>query len=170
MQKKQNFNRKHLLLIIIIIITLISLGLKAGNTKIALVMKVIQDVSIKTQNTEWRKADKADPLGSGDRVSTGKKSLAVIKFLDNSLLRVREQSQITITSDASGGGTIKEVNIINGSLGFDVKKLKQNDQFKFTSPTSVASIRGTKGKFGSGDNGDTVIVTDGIVKIGRAHV
>jgi hypothetical protein len=50
-----------------------------------------------------------------------------------------------------------------GAFGFEVKKQKQNEQFQLTSPTSVASIRGTKGKMSGGLGNDTLVVTEGLV-------
>lgn len=165
MKKKLNLTQKSLLFSIIILISFTSLGLKGGNTHIALVMKVIQDVQVKAvQNNEWRKAEKADPLNANDQIKTGNKSLAVIKFLtDQSLIRVREKSLVTLSSSTSGNITEKRVDIENGSLGFEIKLRNENEKFKFTSPTSVASIRGTSGRFGRGRDGDTLIVVDGLV-------
>ena len=133
---------------------------------VALVTKTIQVVSKKTPATEWSKAAKGDPLGSGDQVQTGVKSLAVVKFIDNSIVRVREQSELTITGESSTPRSLsKEVRMSQGVLGFDVKKQQQNEQFRFTSPTSVASIRGTKGKRSCGANGDTLLTVEGLVNL-----
>ena len=128
---------------------------------VALITKVIQEVDKKTESVDWKKATKGESLISGDEVRTGKKSLAIIKFLDNSILRVREQSSLKVNSE----GTARTVEIENGGLGFDIQKQKQNEQFKFTSPTSVASIRGTKGKISHAGNGDILIVTEGTVNL-----
>jgi hypothetical protein len=94
------------------------------------------------------------------------KSLAVVKFIDNSIVRVREQSELTISGESSSPRLLsKEVRMSQGVLGFDVKKQKQNEQFRFTSPTSVASIRGTKGKRSCGPNGDTLLTLEGLVNL-----
>ena len=138
----------------------------AGDPAVALVTKTIQVVSRKTPATEWSKAAKGDPLASGDQVQTGVKSLAVVKFIDNSIVRVREQSELTITGESSSPRSLsKEVKMSQGVLGFDIKKQQQNEQFRFTSPTSVASIRGTKGKRSCGANGDTLLTLEGLVNL-----
>jgi hypothetical protein len=141
-------------------------ALAGDSSAVALVTKTIQIVSKKTPATDWSKAAKGDPLSSGAQVQTGVKSLAVVKFIDNSIVRVREQSELTISGESSSPRLLsKEVRMSQGVLGFDVKKQKQNEQFRFTSPTSVASIRGTKGKRSCGANGDTLLTLEGLVNL-----
>lgn len=136
------------------------------NTSVALITKTIQTVTKKTAVSDWTTAGKGDPLASGDQVQTGKKSLAVVKFIDNSIVRVREQSELTIVGEMSSPRTFsKEIQMKSGALGFDIKKQKQNEQFKFTSPTSVASIRGTSGGIKNGVLGDTEITFTNLVNL-----
>jgi len=130
---------------------------------LALIMKVIPDVTKKTSASDWGAAGKSDQLVAGDQVRTGKHALAVLKFLDRSIVRVREQSQITIGSEAATM-PIKVVQLGSGAVGFDIKK-QIDQQFRFTSPTSVASIRGTKGKWSGGLGNDTLVVTEGLVNL-----
>ena len=130
---------------------------------LALIMKVIPDVMKKGTTSQWNTAIKSDQLSAGDQLKTGKNALAVLKFLDKSIVRVRELSEITIGSDAVGKLT-KLVQLNGGTVGFDVKK-QTNEQFRFTSPTSVASIRGTKGKWCGGRGNDTLVVNEGLVNL-----
>ncbi|HZY09656.1 MAG TPA: FecR family protein [Bacteroidota bacterium] len=156
--------RKILITLLLISILTVSMGFYMSNSTVALVTKIIQDVSKKSGDGDWKPANKGESLTSGDRVKTGQKSLAVIKFLDNSIVRVREQSELSISSEGPRGSATKTVQLNGGSLGFDIKK-QQNEQFRLTSPTSVASIRGTKGKMSGGSGTDTVIVTEGLVNL-----
>ena len=144
-----------------------SLNVFAGeNAAVALVTKTIQTVSKKSPPADWTKAVKGDPLASGDQVQTGVKSLAVVKFIDNSIVRVREQSELTINGESKSARLLsKEINMKKGAFGFDIKKQKQNEQFRFTSPTSVASIRGTTGTWYSGLLGDTLLTLTGLVNL-----
>jgi hypothetical protein len=143
----------------------ISTDYSQTNSTVAVLTKTIQDVTRKSEGTsEWMKAKKGDPLVSGDFVRTGEKSFAIVKFTDNSMLRVREQSEVQIKGGIEGNAFSKEINIQRGGFGFDIKK-QQNERFIFTSPTSVASIRGTKGKMSSGPTGDTLTVTEGAVNL-----
>jgi hypothetical protein len=144
-------------------IALLGILSAAENPTVALITKAVQDVSRKSPAVDWTKAAKGDPLVSGDEIRTGEKSLAVVKFIDNSIVRVREQSQITISGESGGPKSLsKDVHITRGAIGFDIRKQKQNEQFQFTSPTSVASIRGTVGSIAGGD---TLIVVEGLVNL-----
>ncbi len=136
-----------------------------GQTRssVGLVSKVVLDVTKKDLDRDWQKAERGEMLSSGDRVKTGEKSLAVIKFKDNSLVRVRERSELTVTGAVSGAAFSKSVNVDNGGVGFNIRKQQADEEFRFTSPTSVASIRGTGGLFTSASQSDTLIVTDGLV-------
>jgi hypothetical protein len=118
----------------------------SGNT-VGLISKVIQDVTLKQVDKDWQKAEKGEPLASGDRVKTGERSIAIIKFLDNSLVRVRELSELAISGTLKGGAFLKSVDLQNGVVGFSIQKQRPQEEFRFSSPTSVASIRGTAGLF-----------------------
>ena len=133
-------------------------------TPVALIMKIIPDVTKKSASIDWNTAKKTEPLYSGDQVHTGKNALAIIKFMDNSIVRVRELSDLTINGEKSEGKFTKTVDINNGAFGFEVKKQKI-EQFRLTSPTSIASIRGTKGKLSRGNGKDTLVVTEGLVNL-----
>ena len=134
----------------------------SGNT-VGLISKVIQDVSHKKIDKDWQKAQKGEPLVSGDRVKTGERSIAIIKFLDNSLVRVRELSELTVSGTLNGGAFLKSVDLQNGVVGFSIQKQKPQEEFRFASPTSVASIRGTGGLFTTSVFADTLTVIEGIV-------
>lgn len=137
-------------------------GFTPNDATLALIMKVIPQVSKKSETTEWSKAEKGDPLGTGDRVRTEKNSLAIIKFMDRSIVRLREQSEMSIDGSAVEGKFTKTIKLTRGGFGFEFRK-QHDEQFRLTSPTSVASIRGTKGKLSGGEGSDTLIVTEGLV-------
>jgi len=54
---------------------------------IGLLSKVILEVLRKESGKSWENAMRGQTLASGDMVRTGPKSLAIIKFKDNSLVR-----------------------------------------------------------------------------------
>jgi hypothetical protein len=149
---------------IVVCIGVSSFGFRAERTTVALIAKIIQDVTTKSVAADWKKADKGEALISGDQVQTGVKSLAVVKFIDNSIVRVRERSQLTVVGLSGSPKMLsKTIELSNGAIGFEVKKQKLNEQFRFTSPTSVASIRGTMGKLSGGTGHDTLVITEGLV-------
>lgn len=142
-----------------------SVGFAQGKTSAALAVKVIQDVSRKTAEIDWTKAKKGDYLYSGDQLRTGERSIAIVKFIDNSMLRVRENSELRLFGETKNGVFSKTVHVDRGQFSFDIEKQKQNEQFTFTSPTSVASIRGTQGYMTTSEIEDHVTVIDGSVSL-----
>jgi hypothetical protein len=133
----------------------------AAEPAIALVSKVILDVKRKEASKDWIVAKRGETLASGDMIRTGDKSVAIIKFKDNSLVRVREKSEVTVTGTTTGSAFSKSIDLLRGTIGFNVKKQTIGEEFRFTSPTSVASIRGTEGLF---TLGDTLTVIEGRVR------
>ena len=139
-------------------------GKVKGEAPVAIIMKVIKDVSIKKGSGEWAQAKLGSYLSSTDEIKTGDKSLALIKFTDNSILRVRENSTLKLFADKNKGTLAKNTYIDQGKVGFHVTK-QQNEEFKFTTPTMVASIRGTSGEFEVFSDSTLLILGEGIVDI-----
>ena len=53
-----------------------------ANPSVAVVSKAIADVTRKQGKKEWSQAKIGEPLVSGDRLRTGQRSIAIIKFKD----------------------------------------------------------------------------------------
>jgi hypothetical protein len=159
MKKKISYSA----LIVILAIMMIGILPAADRQTIAIAVKVIKDVSHKGDNTDWTKAKPGELLYSGDLVRTGDHSIAIVKFMDNSMLRVRESSELKVFGEQKEGVFSKSVTVTRGDFSFDVQKQQENEKFTFSSPTSVAAIRGTEGEFGSTSTGDQLIVVDGLV-------
>lgn len=132
---------------------------------VALLSKVILEVVRKEAGKNWEKAVRGQTLASGDMLRTGPGALAIIKFKDNSLVRLREKSELTVTGKQTGNSLSKSVEITTGVVGFNVQKQRAGEEFRFTSPTSVASIRGTAGMLNSTPGVDTITVTEGTVML-----
>lgn len=163
-----NHRHRHLSVLAVVIAALalavLAPGYRADNATLAFVNKIIFEVQKRSAENAWAKASSGDVLTSGDQVRTGKRSLAIIKFLDASIIRLRELSLLTLTGDGPRGSMIKSAQLSQGSLGFDIRK-QQSEQFRLTSPTSVASIRGTNGKWTGGGASDTLIILEGLVNL-----
>lgn len=135
-----------------------------ARSSVALVSRVILDVTRKEPEAEWQAARRGETLAPGDRVRTGAASLAIIKFKDNSLVRVRERSELSVTGRMEGRSFSKSVEVRQGGVGFSIQKQAPNEEFQFSSPTSVASIRGTGGQYVTGAE-DTLVVVEGAVEL-----
>jgi hypothetical protein len=132
---------------------------------IGLVSKVILDVTRWTPSVNWIKAQRGDILDAGHIVRTGERSIAVLKLKDNSLLRVREKSQVTLTGATVNDAFQKGASVDGGVVGFNVQRQRPGEEFRFTTPTSVASIRGTEGIFARLDSADVFTILTGLGRI-----
>lgn len=133
---------------------------------VGVLTKVIQKVEYKyVEDGNWDNAELGGILYDGDEVRTGNRSLALLKFLDNSLLRVRQNSIVTIYGTKENSKLNKNTFIQQGKVGFEVSK-QEDEEFKFTTPTGVASIRGTSGFFEVPVDGSMLLYVDeGLVEI-----
>ena len=157
-------NKQIVLLSFIMIAALAVFGFSpgTGDKTIALAVKIIHDVSRKPSDLDWTNAKKGDLLFSGDQVRTGDRSIAIVKFKDKSMIRVRQNSELKIFGDNKDGAFNKTVNLLRGEFSFDIQK-QEDEKFTFTTPTSVAAIRGTEGTFIEGETGDLLVVLHGLV-------
>jgi hypothetical protein len=166
--KDKNMKAKILLLVFMIpfllgFISDTKSSLKSPDSYVALVKKIIKDVSYrKAGESDYTTAKTGLPLKADEEVKTGPKSLALILFTDGSgLLRVRENSVLKIYAERNKNKLNKNTYIEKGLIGFDVNK-QEEEEFKFTTPTAVASIRGTV-LFVEVDNSTRIAVQTGSV-------
>lgn len=112
----------------------------------AVVVKVVRDVAKKSSTTTgWQKVVPADRLRSGYQLRTDDRSLAMVMFPDQSKLIIRAKSIVEIKGQKQDKQIVdRNVHVERGRLAFEVKK-QEREQFRFSSPISVASIRGTTG-------------------------
>lgn len=155
-----------------LVLTLIAMPLaapqaQAQNPVIGLISKVIQDVSRRIAGQDWEKAARGQTLASGDMVKTGVKSFAVLKLKDNSLLRLREESEVVVTGALRGKEFSKSIQIRQGVVGFNIRKQAAGEQFRFSTPTSVASVKGTGGVLRV-NGSDTLTVVEGLVALANS--
>ncbi|MFA6469796.1 MAG: FecR family protein, partial [Bacteroidota bacterium] len=130
---------------------------------LATIFKPVGTVDYKAGEKDWTIAKPATPLMAGDIVRTQENSFAIVKFLENSVVRVQEKSEVTINGEIAKGEFSKNIHLQRGEVGFQVKK-RANEKFEFSTPTSVASIRGTGGLLIAGqDSNDVLILGSGNV-------
>ena len=82
-------------------------------------------------------------LKDGDKIVTGDKSYAAFRFIDDrSLVRVRANSNCTIQGKEEDNSILKNIFLEIGTIFARITK--QKGRFQVTTPTSVASVKGTK--------------------------
>lgn len=124
---------------------------------VATIFKPVGTVDYKSGDGEFVKAKPATPLAAGDIVRTQENSFAIVKFLENSIIRIQEKSEVTVSGEIAKGEFSKNVHLQRGEVGFEVKK-RPNEKFEFSTPTSVASIRGTGGLLIAGNDSNDVLI------------
>lgn len=127
---------------------------------IALFWVVKNTVEKKDSNGQWVSAKKGDLIYGGNFVRTQKESFALVKFNDASTLRLGSNAEVQIYGDKNPQST----NVSSGDVGFTMTK-RTTGQFEFTTPTSVASVRGTEGILTVQlDGTDFLTIVEGLVK------
>jgi len=113
---------------------------------IAVILKVKGQVYIVKNNSD--KASAAKPkrgyrLENGDKLVTGKKSYAAVRFIDDaSQVRVRSNSTCYIRGEKKNNEVLKNVYLEVGTILARVTQ--QKGKFEVSTPTSVASVKGTE--------------------------
>jgi ferric-dicitrate binding protein FerR (iron transport regulator) len=158
-------------LIILVFVFTIQLGMSAS--PIAVVVKVKGTVYVlkdgdKTKSTKPKRGFR---LEDGDKIVTDKKSYAALRFVDdNSLVRIRANSVCSIRGKKEKNEIAKNIQLEFGTILARVTK--QKGKFEVSTPTSVASVKGTgfiadhpqlgnKGSYFYGLEGTVEVKSDG---------
>ena len=107
-----------------------------------------------------------ESLFDQDLIKTGKDGFAKFVYLDDgSIIKIHRESEVYVQGDIDNRRIIKQINISTGKLKLDVQN-KQLAEFKIITPTSVASIKGTRFWVDvNGDRGDVFHGLSGVVEI-----
>ena len=130
------------LLLLISLFTVFSTNIFAADP-IAVVIKAKGEISVKNAASgKSTDAKRGTRLNDGDKITTGKDGRLAVKFLDdNSLLRIRPNSTLTVNAKKEQNSVAKNVFVEVGTIFSRITK--QNSSFRVTTPTSVASVKGT---------------------------
>ena len=157
--------RKSILLIILL--TASQFGLAQ---RIAIATKAMGDVEINKKAQPGYKSLKAGTiLEDGDGIRTGSDGFALLIFIDDkSQLKVKGDSEVTISGKKIASAISKNVRMDNGTVRAQVNKQRKGE-FVIQSTTSVASVKGTDFWFiANSEEGDMVIGLEGIVDLFNA--
>lgn len=170
-----NRSVKFMTLICITFFACVECSLAQSNQDIAIILKSAGKVTVKKERQkEWKSGSKGFRLDSGDIVKTHDQSLAAILFTDDkSLLKVRDNSTLSIMGKRAENSVAKRVKCALGNFWLNVTQ--QKSQLLVETPAGVAAVKGTE-FYGIVDaEGNTVIIViEGIVqlmnKLGEALV
>jgi len=135
------------------IFLIISFSLVLASEKVAITVKTIGEVSRSSEGQEGFNALKrGNALSDNDVIRTGENGFIVAMYLDDkTTVKITENSEFKISGERQGGSIQKRVAISYGNMHASVTKQK-GGEFIISTPTSVASVKGT----------DIVIVCDPI--------
>jgi len=111
-----------------------------------------------------KKAVQGDILVEGDVVTTGEKSVTDLIYGESGVIRINENSRVTVTSIAEKTGSDTVMNMDNGKVFLTLTRLKGTG-FQVKTPTAVASVRGTSFTVTSSKKGAKLAVAKGTVAV-----
>ena len=138
--------------------------------RIAIATKAIGTVEINKKAQPGYNSLKAGTiLEDGDGIRTGSDGFVLIIFIDDkSQLKVKGDSEVTISGKKIASAISKNVRMDNGTVRAQVNKQRKGE-FVIQSTTSVASVKGTDFWFiANSEEGDMVIGLEGIVDLFNA--
>ena len=124
---------------------------------------VLGDVKILNASVE-RMANSGDAVSVSDIIITGKKSVTDLLFGKSGVIRINENSRVTITAVADKTNNDTVMDMENGKVFLTLTKLKGTG-FKVKTPTAVASVRGTSFTVLSDKKGAKLSVVKGTVAV-----
>ena len=135
---------------------------------IALVTKAKGSIEYKRDSDKktFNEINKGQSLFDQDFISTGPDGFAKYVYLDDgSLIKVHKNAKVYVTGSVSGRSIVKQVNVAEGNVKFEVSKQATGD-FTVVTPTSVASVKGTDFWVDSDDeDGDQFFGLSGLVTV-----
>ena len=105
-------------------------------------------------------------LEDGDGIRTGSDGFVLLIFIDDkSQLKVKGDSEVTISGKKIASAISKNIRMDNGTIRAEVNKQRKGE-FVIQSTTSVASVKGTDFWFiANSEAGDMIIGLEGIVDL-----
>jgi len=156
-----------LLVVSFALLQLFSLSAMAQDSEaIALALVVKGNAEIKHGIQEWKTLEFGEVLVDSDQVRTGDDGFIALAFTDDgSQIKIRPNSMATLKGSRLEDMTLsKQVVMGIGELLADVKK--QKGAVQVSTPTSVASVKGTSFWVILNENGETTVVTlEGLVEL-----
>ncbi|BFN36253.1 FecR domain-containing protein [Fidelibacter multiformis] len=153
-------------LIILLILTVIPVN--ADNQKLAMVAKTRGEVTFRHEDeTAFKNTAKAGTiLENGDIIKTGKESFVALIFLDDkSQVKLLENCDLEIRGEKIRNQLNKDLSMNFGELKAEISDQRRGE-FKISTPTSVASVKGTDFWILSDPRlGDKIIGLSGLVEL-----
>ncbi len=137
------------------------------SSKVAIAIKTKGDVSVVYKGLNSAQVLKpGSPLSHQDKIKTGKNGFIALMYLDDkTVVKMLGNSDLTIMGDRSGNKINKSLDIKYGRIAANVKPQK-GKEFRISTPTSVASVKGTEFAIQSDpSSGDSFTLIEGLIQV-----
>ena len=137
------------------------------SSKVAIAIKTKGDVSVVYKGLSSAQVLKpGSPLSNRDKIKTGKNGYIALMYLDDkTVVKMLGNSDLTIIGDRSGNKINKSLDIKYGRIAANVKPQKDKE-FRISTPTSVASVKGTEFAIQSDpSSGDSFTLIEGLIEV-----
>ena len=150
-------------------IAIITIMLSAlfASSKVAIAIKVNGNASIFYKGLKTGKSLKpGTPLNDKDRIQTGKNGFVAIMYLDDkTVIKVLDGSDIMILGNRKNNHINKSLDINYGKIAAGISP-QNGKEFKISTPTSVASVKGTELAISSDPSmGDSFTLIEGLIEV-----
>jgi len=131
----------------------------ANDGSLAVVTTAVGKVEVQTDATSWTAASRGTRLFAENKIRVAAGGSGLVRFWDGSIIRLGEKSEAKILGKRDGNETVadRQVEFSLGNISFDVKK-RDGQEFKFSSPTAVAAIKGTEGTVDATNSGTELAI------------
>ena len=150
------------------ILTFIFFGFLYPNETIGLVTKTKGKVEYQKFSEKKFTSNIYKGLGlyGDDRIRTGDNGFSIYRYLDDaSSIKILKNSDIRIEGRIKSRNIVKNVEINNGVLNFNIDN-QANEYFTIVTPTSVATVKGTEfWLICNGPEGDKFLGVEGEVEV-----
>ena len=153
-------------LLLISIIFAGSILFSQPSTSVAVLTKVKGNVQVQKSNSEFSLVKAGQLLNHKDLIKTSANAFAVLIYLDDkSMVKLRGNTNLEIQGERIGKSLKKNLEITGGTVRAIVSEQRRGE-FSISSPTSVASVKGTDLWFQSdNEEGDSIFCLEGIVQL-----
>ncbi len=136
-------------------------------SKVAVAIKVKGEAAVTFKETNSMQPLKpGTPLSNQDKVKTGDNGFVALMYIDDkTVVKILGNSDLDILGERSGAMINKSINIEYGKVTAAVTK-QEGKQFRVSTPTSVASVKGTSLAINSDpSSGDSFTLLEGLIEV-----
>ena len=154
------------LYLLLLNLTMSSALFAQGTKSIAVAAKVRGETELKVPGGDYTaNLKRGKQINDKDWVRTKDDGYIALMFIDDkTLLKIRENSELEIKAVRSGAGLDKSIQMAFGKVKAEISP-QLSGEFTITTPTSVASVKGTILWIISTPAGDQIIVIDATVTV-----